>query len=922
MNKCVETDNQALLKLKHGFVDGSHILSSWSGEDCCKWKGISCNNLTGRVNRLDLQFSDYSAQLEGKIDSSICELQHLTFLDVSFNDLQGEIPKCIGSLTQLIELKLPGNEFVGSVPRTLANLSNLQNLDLRDNNNLVANGLEWLSHLSNLRYLGLSNVNLSRVVDWPSSISRIPSLLELYLDVCRLPQVNPKSISHLNSSTSLQIISFTSNELDSSILSWVLNVSKVFTSLDLSHNSLHSVPDGFANITLCQVKRLSLSHNKLSGQLSDYLPESCSAQHDLEELDLSHNPFSSGPLPDFSWFSSLKRLSLEYTNVVGQLSISFDHLRSLEDLDVSHNQLSGPIPYTIGQLSNLTHLYLCSNKLNGSISEAHLSGLSRLKTLDVSRNSLSFNLDPNWVPPFQLGWLSASSCILGPQFPTWLKYQRKLRVLQISNTGIKDSFPKWFWNISSTLSYLNVSHNKLSGVLPKSSESIKTEHTRDRNNILDFSFNNLSGSLPIFSSNLYVLLLSNNMFSGSLSSLCAISPVSLAFLDLSSNILAGSLPDCWEKFKSLEVLNLENNNLSGRIPKSFGTLRKIKSMHLNNNNFSGKIPSLTLCKSLKVIDFGDNIIEGTLPTWVGHNLLDLIVFSLRGNKIQGSIPTSLCNLLFLQVLDLSTNNITGEIPQCLSRIAALSNMEFQRSFILYFRDGYSDDTSSLPSIEITVMLAWKGQNREFWKNLGLMTIIDLSDNHLTGGIPQSITKLVALIGLNLSGNNLTGFIPNDIGHMKMLETFDLSRNHLHGRMPKSFSNLSFLSYMNLSFNNLSGKITVSTQLQSFTAASYAGNIGLCGPPLTNLCSEDVVPPYGIIDKSDSNEDEHELVDIGFYISLGLGFSAGFCGVCGTLIIKSSWRHAYFQFFNHINDWIYVTIIIFWVTMKRKFQIQP
>ncbi|KAH1243280.1 Receptor-like protein EIX2 [Glycine max] len=645
MNKCVETDNQALLKLKHGFVDGSHILSSWSGEDCCKWKGISCNNLTGRVNRLDLQFSDYSAQLEGKIDSSICELQHLTFLDVSFNDLQGEIPKCIGSLTQLIELKLPGNEFVGSVPRTLANLSNLQNLDLRDNNNLVANGLEWLSHLSNLRYLGLSNVNLSRVVDWPSSISRIPSLLELYLDVCRLPQVNPKSISHLNSSTSLQIISFTSNELDSSILSWVLNVSKVFTSLDLSHNSLHSVPDGFANITLCQVKRLSLSHNKLSGQLSDYLPESCSAQHDLEELDLSHNPFSSGPLPDFSWFSSLKRLSLEYTNVVGQLSISFDHLRSLEDLDVSHNQLSGPIPYTIGQLSNLTHLYLCSNKLNGSISEAHLSGLSRLKTLDVSRNSLSFNLDPNWVPPFQLGWLSASSCILGPQFPTWLKYQRKLRVLQISNTG--------------------------------------------------------------------------------------------------------------------------------------------------------------------------------------------------------------------------------EIPQCLSRIAALSNMEFQRSFILYFRDGYSDDTSSLPSIEITVMLAWKGQNREFWKNLGLMTIIDLSDNHLTGGIPQSITKLVALIGLNLSGNNLTGFIPNDIGHMKMLETFDLSRNHLHGRMPKSFSNLSFLSYMNLSFNNLSGKITVSTQLQSFTAASYAGNIGLCGPPLTNLCSEDVVPPYGIIDKSDSNEDEHELVDIGFYISLGV-----------------------------------------------------
>jgi len=76
-----------------------------------------------------------------------------------------------------------------------------------------------------------------------------------------------------------------------------------------------------------------------------------------------------------------------------------------------------------------------------------------------------------------------------------------------------------------------------------------------------------------------------------------------------------------------------------------------------------------------------------------------------------------------------------------------------------------------------------------------MATIDLSSNHLTGEIPQGITKLVVLVGLNLSGNNLTRFIPSNIGHMEMLESLDLSRNCLYGKIPTSFSNLTFISYM-------------------------------------------------------------------------------------------------------------------------------
>ncbi|KAK7381199.1 hypothetical protein VNO78_33729 [Psophocarpus tetragonolobus] len=226
------------------------------------------------------------------------------------------------------------------------------------------------------------------------------------------------------------------------------------------------------------------------------------------------------------------------------------------------------------------------------------------------------------------------------------------------------------------------------------------------------------------------------------------------------------------------------------------------SMHLNDNNLSGEIPSLTLCKWLITIDFGDNILQGTLPAWVGHNLHSLIVFRLRGNKMQGSIPTSLCNLLFLQVLDLSRNNITGEIPQCLSQIFALSNLKFPRKTIAYNRNGIADGTSSPSSVE-EIIIASKGQNREYRKNLGFMTVIDLSSNHLTGEMPQSVTTLMALAGLNLSGNNLTGMIPNNIDHMKCWNHLTCQKTSFMEKSNKLFK-FDFLSYINLSFNNLSG----------------------------------------------------------------------------------------------------------------------
>ncbi|XP_057447783.1 receptor-like protein EIX1 [Lotus japonicus] len=899
--KCMETERQALLRLKGGFSKGREVLSSWIGEDFCKWEGISCDNLTCHVTGLAIE-----GKLQGKLDSSICELQHLTSLDLSHNYLAGKIPKCIGSLGQLIELQLEGNQFVGGIPPSLGNLTNLQTLKLQGNYYLVANDLEWVSHLPNLRYLDLSNVNLSQAVGWLSSISKTPSLSQLRLIDCNLPQVNIEPTLHLNSSTSLKELYLPDNNLTSlTVSAVVLNVGKFLTVLYLTSNKLEgSLPESFQ--TLCQLKKLHLSSNKLSGKLSDSMQQLRCSQNNIELLDLSNNPFSSGPLPNFSGYSSISVLLLQNTNIVGSLSL-VTKLWSLSALDLSGNQLNGSLPHGIGQLSGLNYLILYSNKLSGVINETHLSSMSGLRELVVHQNSLSFNFSLNWVPPFQLDVFYASSCILGPKFPTWLKHQSELVYLDISNTSISDSIPDWFWDLFYSGDSVNVSHNQLSGLLPRSLTRTKVWQT------LDFSFNNLSGPLPPFP-RLQGLFLSNNRFSGSLSSFCASPPQELSYLDLSSNLLAGPFLDCLGNFTNLVFLNLAKNKLTGRIPESLGTLQHIVSIHLNNNNFSGEIPSLALCTSLTVLDLGNNNLQGRLLTWVGHHLPRLIVLSLRKNKFHGKIPETLCNLSFLQVLDLSLNNITGEIPQCLNHMISLSNIQFQRIPISYGPYAISSGFIEIGSFDEKAILSWKGQNWEYGKNLGLMTIIDLSCNHLTGEIPQSITKLVALAGLNLSRNDLRGFIPNSIGQMERLESLDLSGNHLYGRMPASFSNLSFLSYMNLSFNKLSGEIPIGTQLQSFNASSYIGNDGLCGPPLSIRCYGDVMSPTG-------SSDEDKLITFGFYITLVLGFFVGFWGVCGTLVIKASWRHAYFQFFNDMNDWMYVTIMVFARRMKRRFRVQ-
>ncbi|XP_048443336.1 receptor-like protein EIX1 isoform X1 [Pyrus x bretschneideri] len=877
---CKENERQTLLMFKKDLGDFSNMLSSWDGEgDCCNWTGVACSNLTGHVRELHLasyldEVTGEEHMLRGKVNPSLLNLKHLSHLDLRSNHFEGlQIPSFLGSLKRLRYLDLSGAGFEGTIPHQLGNLSSLRYLDLSGNSGLMVENLEWLSGLSLLKHLDMSDValtNASRLLQ----VNTLPSLLvELHFSYCELHHM-PSGIANL---TNLKVLDLFENDVNSTIPTWLYSLGNL-ESLNLSSNAFHGeISSSLGNLTA--LVDLQLSGNELEGEIPNSLGNLCR----LTSVGLGYNNFRG-----------------RVSKILESLSrCSFD---KIDYLDFSNNNFSGLFPMSLGNLSRLQYLSIDHNSFEGVVFEAHFTNLTRLKVFTADDNSLTLKTNYDWVPPFQLSTLSLGSWRLDPsELPTWLQSQNQLSALNLSNTGISGTIPTWFWNIFSydVDNHVFLSSNQLSGEVPNI--VFANSFSMGSKFVIDLRSNQFNGSLPLVSSAVIALDLSNSSFSGTLSHFfCDRSdvPKNLHVLHLENNLLDGEIPDCLSYWPNLTTVNLEDNNLTGKIPSSIGDLLSLRSLYLRNNSLSGELPvSLQNCEWLILLDLAGNKFAGGIPIWFGPSLT---VLSLRSNKFHGFIPDELCSLTHLQILDLAYNNLSGTIPRCFQNFSSmattLSSKVGTTGYVVFYMNGKA-------YIEKADFVT-KGREVKYDTVLLLVTSLDLSSNMISGEIPEELTSLIILQTLNLSNNLLAGRIPSKIGDMKMLESLDLSVNQLSGEISPSISNLTFLSYLNLSYNKLIGQIPISTQLQSFDQSSYVGN-KLCGPPLKERCSvNEAMPPVG----DDKHVQGYLLDDGGFYLSLGLGFAFGFWIVLGSLLSNVPWSNAFSQFQNRIVKKLYAAIV--------------
>ncbi|XP_022751581.1 probable LRR receptor-like serine/threonine-protein kinase At4g36180 [Durio zibethinus] len=101
----------------------------------------------------------------------------------------------------------------------------------------------------------------------------------------------------------------------------------------------------------------------------------------------------------------------------------------------------------------------------------------------------------------------------------------------------------------------------------------------------------------------------------------------------------------------------------------------------------------------------------------------------------------------------------------------------------------------------------KLQGKIFTPNFSLTNLMELQldGNNFSGRIPDFLSNSSLLYALDVSNNQLSGTIPRWMGNMSILTKIIMSNNHLEGIIPVEFCHID-LKLVDLSVNNISGRL--------------------------------------------------------------------------------------------------------------------
>jgi len=491
--------------------------------------------------------------------------------------------------------------------------------------------------------------------------------------------------------------------------------------------------------------------------------------------------------------------------LAGKFHLSIFELEFLNYLDLSNNDFNYLVNtsyYGSGNFSNVVHLDLFQNE-NLVIND--LRWLLRLSPSLQFLNLGSVNLhkETHWLQILTmfplLSELYLSSCSL-ESVSMSLPYANftSLEYLDLSENDIFSELPIWLFNLSG-LSYLDLGNNRFHGQIPKNLMNLRNL------DVLYLEDNKLSGAIPDWLGQLgglKQLVLSSNSFTSYIPTTLG-NLSSLIYLDVSRNHLNGSLPESLGKLSNLEELVVDENPLSGV---------------LSHRNFA-KLPNL------QWLSFGSpSFIFDFDPHWIPPFKLQLLRLSYANLKLVPWLYTQ-TTLTSLQIASSSFRNTSPEM---------FWSFVFNFSFLYLFNNSMSWDMSNVLLNSDFVWLVYNGLSGSLPRlttNVSIFSIngnnmsgslshllchnmiqksnlkyLDVSDNHLSGGLTKCWVNWKSLIHVDLGANNLTGRIPHSMGSLSNLLSLHIYNTKLHGKIPKSLKNCPKLVIVNLIKNKLSGNI--------------------------------------------------------------------------------------------------------------------
>ncbi|XP_023765406.1 probable LRR receptor-like serine/threonine-protein kinase At1g53430 [Lactuca sativa] len=259
------------------------------------------------------------------------------------------------------------------------------------------------------------------------------------------------------------------------------------------------------NATVCHITTIQLKGMNLTG----VLPEEFANLPSLQEIDLSRN-YISGPIPASYGQLRLRVLSFLGNRINGSIPEALGDMSTLEELVVEDNFLGGPLPQNLGRLSRLRRFLASANNFTGTIPDSY-GNLTNLEDFRIDGSTLSGS-----IPDFIGNWrnltrLDMQGTNMSGPIPTTISLLTNLNSLRISDLTGSSSTPFPNLEAMTNMEDLSLRNCLLTGSIPP-----YIGQNNDTLQYVDLSFNRLSGLVPpsVWGRDFDTLFLNNNLLSG------------------------------------------------------------------------------------------------------------------------------------------------------------------------------------------------------------------------------------------------------------------------------------------------------------------------------------------------------------------------------------------------------------------------